>query len=105
MGGESGAEGKHAAGYAHDRPTAFDLILGAIGEHGKPVELPQPAHGEPLPFFYFADESNAAKELEAAGFDAQGSLRCDRVPSQVALRDEYELFLMFESATARKPEP
>ena len=96
----SGAHGSHAAGATVEQPTAFDLILGAIGSHGEPVQLPPTPKGEPLPFFYFSEPENATKELAAAGFAAE-SVAQQHIPSQVALRDEFELFRMFATATAR----
>lgn len=95
-----GATGKFASGYEPSRPTAFDIIMDTIVEHGQPVLLPPTPQGAPLPFFHFSDMENSTKALTSAGFD-ETSVECVHVPSKVSLRDEHELFKMFSTATAR----
>lgn len=85
----------------HDN-AAFRILNEALAAHGSPgATLPEVEGDEaPLPFFHFADEENARKALQAAGF-AAASVRTELVNSAASLKTEHDLYGMFATATAR----
>jgi len=82
--------------------AAFRILNEALAAHGSPeAKLPGVEGDEaPLPFFHFADEENARKALQAAGF-AAASVRTEVVSSAASLKAEHDLYEMFATATAR----